>query len=68
MREGLLVTKLLTLKSLLLGAIDDINEFGFQRSTTDKEAVDVALGIELIAILGIGRTTINDSSFFSNIL
>ena len=47
-------------------AIDNIDKFGLQRGTSDQESVNVSLGVQLVAVLGVGRSTVYDTGFIGN--
>ena len=49
------------------GSLDDVLELGLQRSTADKEAVDIGLTNELSAVAAVHRATIKDAGFAGDV-
>ena len=52
--------------SSLLGAVNDLDKFRFQGRATNKEAVDVRLGIQLVAVGSGGRASVQNAGLVSN--
>lgn len=47
---------------LLLSSVDDVDEFEFQRRSTDEESVYVRLSSEFFAVFGRHRSSVKDSN------
>lgn len=49
------------LRIRLLSAVDNVDKLGLQRSTTNQEAVDILLGVQLVTVGRSSRATIDNT-------
>ena len=49
-----------------MGAVDNVDKCAAQRASSDKEAVDVRLRVQVAAVGGCGRATVQDAGLLCN--